>query len=104
MLSSVIRSSKNIIHLRATISRPRVAFHHLRDVSVSNPPPSLLFHSARTRTYHTTTSLALQSQVRAISLLSIPKLALRTVRIPFIVAGTTITTASIASNKFQGNF
>lgn len=104
MLSSIIRPSKNIIHPRATIARPRVAFHHLRDILVRNPPPSLLFHSARARTYHATAPLALQPQVRAISLWSIPKLALRTVRIPFIVAGTTITTASIASNKLQGNF
>lgn len=104
MLSSIIQSSKKILHPRATIARPRVAFHHLRDISVRNPPPSLLFHSARARTYHATTSLALQPQVRATSLRLIPKLALRTVRIPFIVAGTTITTASFASNKFQGNF
>jgi hypothetical protein len=33
---------------------------------------------------------------------TIPKMALRTVRLPAIVAGTTLTTATLASNKFQG--
>ncbi|CAO0794052.1 unnamed protein product [Mucor circinelloides] len=101
MLSSIIRSSKAVLHPRATIARPRVSYHHLRDTLARQGPPSLLFHSARARAYHATTPLALQPQVRAISLWSIPKLALRSVRLPFIVAGTTITTASIASNKFQ---
>lgn len=104
MLSSIIRSSRAVLHPRLTIARPRVSYNHLRGTSVRQGPPSLLFHSARARAraYHATTPLALQPQVRAISLWSIPKLALRSVRLPFIVAGTTITTASIASNKFQG--
>ncbi|KAI8638285.1 P-loop containing nucleoside triphosphate hydrolase protein [Parasitella parasitica] len=101
MLSSIIRSSRATIHPRTTAARPRVALHHLHNTPVRQIPPSLLFHSGRAHTYHTTTPLALRPQVRAISLWTLPKLALRTVRMPFIVAGTTITTASIASTKFQ---
>ncbi|CEP10990.1 hypothetical protein [Parasitella parasitica] len=81
-------------------SRPRVALHRLHNTPVRQIPPSLLFRSARARTYHGTAPLALQPQARAISLWSLANSALKTVRMPFLVAGTTITTASIASNTF----
>lgn len=101
MISKIIRSSTNLLHPKVNISRTRLPCRQLRVLSGFHAPPPLLYHSTRARTYHAA-PLVLQSQVRAISLWTLPKMALRTVRLPAIVAGTTLTTATIASNKFQG--
>lgn len=103
MITNILRQSKAIVNLAQPRlpNKTRLPYHQLRDLSGFHKPPPLLHHSARVRTYHAA-PLILQPQVRAISFWTIPKLALRTVRFPAIVAGTTLTGATLATNKLQG--
>ena len=103
MITKILGSGKAMtqcLHPRAT-SRGRLPFHQLRDLSGFHKPPPLLHHSARVRTYHAA-PLILQTQVRAISIWTIPKIALRSIRVPAIIAGTAVTGTTIATNKLQG--
>ncbi|KAG1569207.1 hypothetical protein G6F50_006590 [Rhizopus delemar] len=91
------------LSLTPSVTRSPRSFHHLRDFSKFQTIP-LLHHAPRIRTYHAVrppTALILQNQVRSIQLGAIPKLALRAFRLPVVVAGTTITGATIANNKLQ---
>jgi hypothetical protein len=103
MITNILRQSKaivNSLHPRTTC-KSRLPFHQLRDLSGFHKPPPLLHHAARVRTYHAA-PLVLQTQVRAISVWTIPKIALRTIRVPAIIAGTAVTGTTLATNKLQG--
>ncbi|KAI8988664.1 P-loop containing nucleoside triphosphate hydrolase protein, partial [Pilobolus umbonatus] len=85
--------SRTLVQSTPFIHNPRL-FHQLRD----HVPP-LLHHSGRYRTYHAVPLT--HSQIRSINLFSIPRIAIKAVRLPVIIAGTTVTGATIASNKLQ---
>lgn len=103
MITNILRQSKaitNLLHPRTT-SRARVPFRQLRDLSGFHKPPPLLHHGGRVRTYHAA-PLVLQTQVRSLNIWSIPKMAIRTIRVPAIVATTTVAGTTLATNKLQG--
>lgn len=103
MITHILRQSKAItsaLHPRIA-SRTRVPFRQLRDLSGFHKPPPLLYHCARVRTYHAA-PLVLQTQVRSINIWTIPRIALRSVRIPAIIATTAVTGTTLATNKLQG--
>lgn len=103
MITNILRQSKAItcvLHPKTT-SRARVPFRQLRDLSGFYKPPPLLHHGGRVRTYHAA-PLVLQAQVRAINIWTIPRMALKTVRVPAIIATTAVTGTTLATNKLQG--
>ncbi|KAI9247918.1 P-loop containing nucleoside triphosphate hydrolase protein [Helicostylum pulchrum] len=102
MITNILRQSKAItcvLHPKTT-SRARVPFRQLRDLSGFYKPPPLLHHGGRVRTYHAA-PLVLQAQVRAINIWTIPRMALKTVRVPAIIATTAVTGTTLATNKLQ---
>lgn len=104
MITSILRQNRAIattLHPR-TVSRTRLPFTQLRDLSGFHKPPPLLHHSARVRTYHAAPLMLQTTQVRAFSLWTIPKIALRSIRVPAIIAGTAVTGTTLATNKLQG--
>jgi hypothetical protein len=103
MITNILRQSKAIattLHPKP-ISRTRLPFTQLRDLSGFHKPPPLLHHSARVRTYHAA-PLVLQTTSRAFSLWTIPRIALKSIRVPAIIAGTAVTGTTLATNKLQG--
>ncbi|OBZ86149.1 Protein msp1, mitochondrial [Choanephora cucurbitarum] len=58
-------------------------------------------HNAAISSSQLKTPLVLQSHIRSASMLSFSRVALRTTRLPAIVAGATLTTATMATNKLQ---
>ncbi|KAI7895306.1 P-loop containing nucleoside triphosphate hydrolase protein [Mucor mucedo] len=102
MITHILRQSKAItstLHPRIA-SRTRVPFRQLRDLSGFHKPPPLLHHGGRVRTYHAA-PLVLQTQVRSIGIWTIPRIVLRSVRVPAIIATTAVTGTTLATNKLQ---
>lgn len=103
MITHILRQSKaitNALHPRM-VTRTRVPFRQLRDLSGFHKPPPLLHHGGRVRTYHAA-PLVLQTQVRSIGMWTIPRIVLRSVRVPAIIATTAVTGTTLATNKLQG--
>ncbi|KAI9471944.1 MAG: P-loop containing nucleoside triphosphate hydrolase protein [Benjaminiella poitrasii] len=100
MISKIIQANKSLVHSKLSSIRTKSSFHQIGNSSRLKTSLPFLQHSSRIHTYHATT-LVLPSQIRTVNLEIIPRLALRSVRGPIIIAGATLTTVSIATNKLQ---
>lgn len=68
--------------------------------------PSLLDANARTRSfsYAPAPALALNHQIRFIGFSSIPRLTMHALRVPALIAGTTVAGVTVANSKINGTY